>query len=309
MSEEVEARVIDVEMAEVTKADEWLAQARERAAALASQYTPHEIVDDADYKRSKTDRASVRKDADTIEREGRALVASAEKTIKDFKAGIKEAVDSLRGIDAEYAERIGAHEQAWRDARMAELRGEYEDYAPSLAELVPFEMLVQRYGSERGRAWQNRSTSIVAAKKALCEACDDIADGERDIDALVADEADRNEVKALYFETLDLHRATTRAREMREQRERVAELERQRAEWAAQAAACAARLPETAEAHEECPDYVPAAVAGPEARSWVVIVPSATRPQMQSLAEALKALGLRGRIVGEDTYRREVCGG
>lgn len=296
MSEHVEAKVIDVEMAEVTKADEWLAQARERAAMLASQYTPHEIVDDADRKRSRNDRASVRKDRDEIASEGKALVSEVERRVKDFKAGIKDAVSRLDEIDAEYKRHLDAEDERFRAARMAELAETYEEYAQALAEMVPLEAIVGKYGAK----WANRSTSIVTARNELADACEDIGKGEHDIDELVADEEDRRTVKAIYFSTLDLHAATTKARELREQRRRVEEMERQRAEWEAQAAEWAAREqqePELQPDPKPKPQPEPETAQADEACPWVVVVPSATREQMKALADALGGIGLKGRCI------------
>lgn len=300
MSEHVEATVIEADLAEVTKAEEWLAGARARADYLAGQYTPHEIVDDADRKRSRNDRASVRKDRDEIASEGKALVSEIERRVKDFKAGIKDAVSRLDEIDAEYKRHLDAEDERFRAARIEELALAYEDYAPALAEIVPLEAIVGKYGAK----WANRSTSIVTARNELADACEDIGNGEHDIDELVADEEDRRTVKAIYFSTLDLHAATTKARELREQRRRVEEMERQRAEWEAQAAEWAAREqpePETdswqAAGPEPKPQPEPETAQAGEACPWVVVVPSATREQMKALADALGGIGLKGRCI------------
>ena len=310
MSERVEATVIETDLAEITKAEQWLADARERADTLADQYTPHEIVDDADRKRSRADRSSVRKDREAIDREGRALIATVEEAVKGFKSGLKEALSKLDAIDAEYKGFLDAEEDRFRSARMADLAEEYGDYAPALAEMVPFDAIAAKYGAK----WRNRSTSVVTAKKELCEACDEIANGERDIDELVSDEAERTTVKAIYFSTLDLHAATTKARELREQRERVERLERERQEWAAMAEAAQPEPKEPADTFAE-PEPVESRVdvwPAEPARPYVVVVPSATRTQMRLLGDRLAEMGLSGRIVPgtlADAYEREVRNG
>lgn len=296
MSERVDATVIETDLAKVPKAEEWLASVRERVDALASQYTPHEIVDDADRKRSRTDRASVRKDRDEIASEGKTLISEVERRVKDFKAGIKDAVSRLDEIDAEYKRHLDAEDERFRISRMEELAETYEGYAPALAEIVPLEAIVGKYGAK----WANRSTSIVTAKNELADACEDIGNGEHDIDELVADEDDRRTVKAIYFSTLDLHAATTKARELREQRRRVEEMERQRTEWEAQAAEWAAQEqpdPELQPEPKPKPQPEPETAQADEACPWVVVVPSATRAQMRALADMLGGIGLKGRCI------------
>ena len=312
MSERVDAMVIEADLSEVTRAEQWLAEARGRAEMLAGQYTPHEIVDDADRKRSRADRASVRKDRESIDREGNDLISTLEKALKDFKSGKKEAVSILDDIDAEYKGHLDAYEERFREARMTELAEEYEGYAPALAEMVPFDAIAAKYGTK----WRNRSTSIVTAKKELCEACDEIANGERDIDELVADDGERTTVKAIYFETLDLHAATTKARELREQRERVERLERERQEWAAMAEAAQTEPKVPADTFAE-PEPTPVENVvdvwpAEPVRPYVVVVPSATRTQMRLLGDRLAEMGLSGRIVPgtlADAYEREVRNG
>ena len=84
-----------------------------------------------------------------------------------------------------------------------------------------------RYGQTKGAQWDARSTGEAKAADALRTAVESIADAERTIDSMVAEE-DREAVKAGYFATLDLQAALNDARARAEQRERVRRLEEER---------------------------------------------------------------------------------
>ena len=147
---EAEASIIETDLSALTKSEEWLAQASERAAILAERYKPHDIVGEADYKKSKDARSDARKDIRKIEEERKSMTDAIERAVRDFKAGAKLALEPLTTIDDAYAEKIHAYEEQWRTDRKIELAQEYADMAPDLVPLVSFDTLLQRYGSNRG---------------------------------------------------------------------------------------------------------------------------------------------------------------
>ena len=228
---DVEAKVIDTELATISKAEEWLAGASERVAERCELYKPPaQITTEAQYRDAKAARTQCRKDANEIDNERKALLRGIEDELKKFKSEVKDVLSPLTDLDLEYKALLDSYDEMLRVNREIELVQEYEAIASLLVDVVPFEKVVERYGSERGKVWMNKSTNVVAAKQMLADAVEDISEKERSIDALVPDE-DRDEVKALFFSTLDLNAALAAARRLKEQRERVIELERTRAEY------------------------------------------------------------------------------
>lgn len=298
---EVEATPIDVDLTKLSKAEEWLAQANKRAKLLAEQYKPHPIVGAQDYKDSKQARADARKDIAAIEAERKSMTDQIERQVRDFKDGAKKALEPLAAIDDGYATEIHAYEEQLRSNRRAELEQEYGDFAPGLVPLVPFDLILQRYGNEANKKWLNMSTNEVAAKQMLYDAVEAIGKGEQSITSLVPEE-DQEEVKAFYFRTLDLNMALAEANKLKEQRERVRQLEAERAMYEAQAMVEPDPQPVV---ETSAPPQVEYPVTAP----WVIAVPSATREQMQMVADFMRANGIvfsaiySGTVA--DAYRKE----
>lgn len=231
MVEHVEATPIDTELDTISRAEQWLSAASERVSEKCALYKPPEQITTAQqYKDAKASRAQFRKDAAEIDNERKAMLREMEDRLKQFKAEVKDVLLPLTDLDAEYKAHIEAYEEMLRTERHIELAQEFEELAPGLAEIVPFDLILSRYGNERGKAWINQSTNVVAAKQMLADAIEDVAEKEKSIDSLVP-EQDRTEVKALFFSTLDLNAALSEARRIKEQRERVEELERARATY------------------------------------------------------------------------------
>ena len=229
MTEQVEAHVLDDELAPITGLDAMVATITSQAAVLAEQYRPHEISGEDDYKDSKRARAQARKDIAALKSDYSAQMKVIRDAVKDADARIKAAVAPLDAIDAVYKHEIAAYDDAWRAMRVATLEATYADYAPALMPLVPIRRIIERYGSDKGADWLQRSMGIVRAKELLCDAIDRIADGEKLVEASVGQE-DLEAAKADYFSCLDANGAISRAEEQARQRERVRQLEAERRE-------------------------------------------------------------------------------
>lgn len=224
----VEAEVVETDVAPLARSEQWLAQARERVAGLAAQYRPpEEITDDAGYKDAKAARASARRDAKELDDERKRMTREMDDALKRFRADVKGVLEPLTAIDVAYKEALDAYEERWGQQRMQDLLDAYGEYAPDLMELVPLDRLVALRGSERGKAWLNRSTNLVAAQAALRAAIDQVAADEQALEAAVGPD-DLQAAKAELFTTLDLGAALRTAQARAEQRERVLRLEEER---------------------------------------------------------------------------------
>lgn len=227
-AQKMEATTIETAISPLSKAEAWLAGASARVQQLAQEYrVPEEIADDAAYKEAKASRASVRRDAKELDDERKRMTREMDDALKRFRADVKGVLEPLTDLDAAYKEALDAYEERWGRQRRRDLEEAYEEYAPALMELVPIDRLISLRGSERGKAWLNRSTNVEAAKASLRSAIDQVARDEQTLNASV-DEEDLEAAKADLFTTLDLGAAIRTAQARAEQRERVRRLEEER---------------------------------------------------------------------------------
>ena len=225
---QVEATTIDAELGILSLSEMWLADARGRVAALAAQYpAPAEIETERAYKDAKANRAAARKDAKELDDERKRMTRDMDDALKRFRSDVKDVLTPLTELDAAYKEALDAYEERWAKGRLAELSEEYEGYAPDLMPLVPMERMLALRGSERGKAWLARGTTLAAAKAAMLAAIDQLAADEQTL-ADSVDPEDLEAAKADLFTTLDLGSALRTARARADQRERVRRLEEER---------------------------------------------------------------------------------
>lgn len=285
---DVEAKVIDTEIATLSKAEEWLAKASERVAERCELYKPPtEITSEAQYKDARSSRAACRKDAAEIDNERKAILRDMEDALKKFKSEVKDVLSPLTDLDAEYKRVLDIYDEGLKTQRFLELSEEYEGLAPDLVPVVPLERVIERYGNERGNVWLNKSTNVMAAKAMLGEAIYKIADGERLLTE-TADASDLDELKTIYFNTLDVHATLIEARRRKEQRERVAELERARQEREA-----AYQQPQPVVQPNPQPVVQPFQQSMADVpHPWVIVASSATKAQMLQLRDYARSVGI-----------------
>ena len=306
MAENVEAKVIDNELDTISQAERWLANASERVAERCELYRPPaRIESEQQRKDAVASRTQVRKDAAEIDNERKAILRGIEDALKKFKGEVKDVLSPLTDLDVEYKRLLDEYEESWRAQRQIELTEEYEGIAPDLVELVPFDRLMARFGNERGKVWLNRSTNIQVAKEALGVAIWQIADAERIIREQVPEE-DVEGALLSYFQSLDLQQALSNARALREQRERLAQLE---AERAAREAQWAESVPEPTPQPVQQPVQQPVP-SSDVPHPWVIVASSATKHQMLQLRDYARSVGIPFDCIYsgtlEQVYRRAV---
>lgn len=228
------AEVIEVEATPIDEGIEPLARLRlalselaGEADQLAAEYAPRFIEGEEEYAQSKRERAGLRKARERIQQDYKDMVDPIRDMLAEADAQRRQALAQVDAKERGYADEIHDYEGRWRDARRAYLAEVYEDFAPDLVPLVSIDALMARYGQTKGAQWDARGTGEAKAADALRAAVGSIADAERTIDSMVADE-DREAVKAGYFASLDLQAALNDARARAEQRERVRRLEEER---------------------------------------------------------------------------------
>ena len=315
---EVEATPVENELDTLSKAEKWLAGASELVAKKCELYKPPETVtNDDELNAVREARASCRKDYQQIDAERKAMLKDMEDRLKSFKAQVKDVLSPLDDLDKRYKALVDAYDEKWRESRKKLLREHYEAIAPGIAcriidedtgevhdPLVPFDLLLQRYGMGKDK-WTNR-ISVEKVKGLVADAVYDIGENEKSIDCLVPVE-DREEVKALYFSTLDINGAMAEARRLKDQRERVRAMETARV--------AAAIEPEPQPEPEPEPSVEPAQEKPPVTdvpHAWTISIPSATRQQMLMVAEFMRTQGITfDRIYSgnvTDAFRKENFG-
>lgn len=254
---EVEAEVIEAP-AKRTAVDGLVQKAVELESAIGrgDTYHAHEIADYADYQQSKRERTALRRDMKAINDEKIRLF----RIVDEQKRRISDALRPAKEADEAYKAQIDAYEARVVSNRLQEAKEHYEDFAPDLVTLVPFERIDAKYG--KAGKWHAFGANIQTIDGDVQEIVKEIARTERLIDAQAYGDEDKARLKALYFAYLDFGQAAAQAQQEKEQREGVARLEqerreraaeqeriRQHAEWVAQAAesqrqAQAAAMPE-----------------------------------------------------------------
>lgn len=304
--ERVEATAEVIEPpAELSRADEWLAGARERVSALLAEYGTHPIEDAAGYRDIKQSRTMLRREIDAIDSERRGATRAVEEAVARFRQEANEAMEPLREVERGYKAQLDEWDAGVIDRRREAMAAAYADMAPALAGgLCPFELVWERRG--RALKWQNRSTAEVRCMDSLAEVVRGIAADEQTIQSLDMTDAERDACRAEYFRTLDLAAAVRRVSDERERLARIREMDEARRAQAASLAEpetvplseAAPEVPAPAPAPQAAPAPSPAEQARTEAREAAtryVFEFECTPAQLDRLMAFLRSEGIHGR--------------
>lgn len=275
-------------------ADRWLAERRDRVAAIAEEYaTAQDALSTADdYRQAKRTRAALRKEIAAIDAERKAMTRDVEEAVRRFRDGARDVLAPLSDLDARYRALVEGYEEAVVGRRRMDMAEAYRDMAPALAGLVPFGRLCDAF-AEEGR-WFRFSTKDQAAMEDMEARVSAIAEGERTVRAMPwASDEDRDAAVSRFFEVLDVGRAVADVQAEAERRARVRELEEARR---ASAEAPAAPGPEEApEAREEAPERPEQQAPEPPARRTYVFEFELDEGELADLMAFLRARGIHGR--------------
>lgn len=228
-------------------------------------------------KEAKNDRSYLNGLKSEIEERRKAVKREYNKPLAAFEKRCKEITSIIDGASDGIKAQLDEAEERRRAGARAALEAHYREFAELLAPVVPYERL-------HDDKWLNKSFGEVKAKKALEEKVSAVA---RDWDTLKAqrDSMAHYEVaERELFRTLDLGSALNAARAADEEDARIAAM-REAAESKPAPRPAPRRRAE------------PAVAARPEPScAWTVEIPSATRPQMEQLAAALRERGITGTI-------------
>lgn len=268
----VEATPIETDVQRVGEFGAWVADAQKRADATLDKYRPAPIADEAGYTRAKKERAAVRKVRGEIDAERKLRLREVEDALKALKEQVKEVTGPLDETDREYKRLLDEWDAAKREERARALAQEYEDMAPALADMLPYERMAAIADPE-GR-WLLRSVGDKAAVDLMAAAAQRVVADYETVAALDMTDEERTEVRAEFFRTLDLPAAIRHANDLRAERERIAafeeerkarEEEARRAAEERERAAEAARAAQAAERERQAAEARDAAQAAAEA--------------------------------------------
>lgn len=240
--QEVRPEVIDAPEV-ISGADRWLAEQRAKVAEIAEEYRPHEITSGEDYRESKRARAQARKAIKAVEDARRQQVGAIKDAVRDFEAQVRDLLEPLSSVDADYKAALAEWERLAVDSRTQEVAAWYAETQGDVARLVPFDTVWARYA--HAEKWDLYGANLVAIEGEVAEIAEHVI--ARDLETIAGmgyEPRDAEALRAEYLRTLDLEGSCRRVQALREQRDRMAEVERQRAErMAAEAQEPAADAP------------------------------------------------------------------
>lgn len=300
---ETEAEVIDVPET-MGRADRWLADLAAKTDGLMAKYGTHDVETEADYRDIKSARTMLRKDIAAIDAERKANVKSLEDALAQFRNRCNVVTEPLTRREAEYKRLLDGYDERWQQGRMDYVREAYEDYAPQLVGLVPYERIAHEWA--KADKWMLRSVTDEGAADAMRKRVDGIAKNWATLDNLDMTDEERKSAKDEYLRTLDIESTIQHVTEGRERRARIAEIEAARE-------ATERREQEVVPVPEPAPEPEPEPEPSPEpaVRQWVMAM-TATREQAEAVARAAYGIGATGRIYHgsmAEVWEREFANG
>lgn len=265
----------------------------------------YDMSDDGNVRAAKRDRTYLNGIVKQIDERRKAVKREYLRPLDAFEARCKEISGIAKGASDAIKSQLDEAERLRRERAYAALEAHYGEVADLLAPVVPY----SRVHEDR---WLNKTVGEVKAKQLLEEKVGLLAE---DWDTLKGQRGSMGHYEVAereLFRTLDLGAALKAARQADEEDARLEEMK-------------AAMEPERAP--EPAPQPMPAPAPQPvqavqepviaprpgEPRTpWVVIVPEATRSDMEGLAKLLQMSEVSGRIVAgtlEQVYRKAVQGG
>lgn len=286
----------------------------ERVSRMIAGYAEarYDLTDEDAVKQAKRDRSYLNGIAREIDERRRAVKREYMRPYDEFESQANAVTAKVKAASANIKVQLDEAEGMRKSRAYAALEEYYEDLAGLLAPVVPYE----RIHEDR---WLNKTFGEARARQAIDERVSRVATDWETLKAQ-ADMPRYEVAERVFFETLDLGAALTAAREAREAEERIAEL-REAVEGPAEPEPEPATEPATAAAPAPVAPPAPPAPPAPapardaatrqdEPRPWVVIVPSATRQDMERLAQVLgmaEVSGVIRRGTLEEVYMREVA--
>lgn len=273
----------------------------ERVRRMVADYDGaiYDMSEDENVKAAKRDRTFLNGIVKQIDERRKAVKREYLRPLDAFEARCKEISGIAKGASDAIKVQLDEAERLRRERAYAALEAHYAEVADLLAPVVPY----SRVHEDR---WLNKTVGEARAKQLLEEKVGLLAE---DWDTLKGQRESMGHYEVAereLFRTLDLGAALKAARQADEEEARLAEMK-------------AAMEPEP----QQAPQQATAPMQGERERiiapkpdeprtPWVVVIPEATRSDMEGLAKLLKMSDVSGRIVSgtlEQVYRKVMQGG
>lgn len=283
----------------------------------------YDMSDDGNVRAAKRDRTYLNGIVKQIDERRKAVKRECLKPFDAFESRCKEISGIAKGASDAIKAQLDEAERLRRERAYAALEAHYGEVADLLAPVVPY----SRVHEDR---WLNKTVGEVKAKQLLEEKVGLLAE---DWDTLKGQRGSMGHYEVAereLFRTLDLGAALKAARQADEEEARLAEMkaamepEPQPAPMPApqpmpQQAPAPMPQPEPQQAPQQATapmqgerERIIAPKPGEPRTPWVVVIPEATRSDMEGLAKLLQMSEVSGRIVAgtlEQVYRKAVQGG
>lgn len=271
--------------------------------------------------------------AGEIDERRKAVKREYTKPLAEFEARANHARDRIKEVSARLQAVEKKADEARRLKKRLELVDEYREIAPVLFPVVPYDRIADP-------KWLNKQPGVEACKRELAERVARVAADLEVLRGLNLPFADQAEMR--FFDTLDLGQATAWSAKLVADKEKLDRLKEEQAAMRAEPAPDPVPVAAVKAAPEPMPMIVSDAVPEPmpliepkaspepmpmipapsqepiivpdpseERRPWVVVIPEATRSDMQGLAKLLKMSDVSGSIHAGtlDQVYRKVYGG
>ena len=279
----------------------------ERVRRMVADYegATYDMSEDGNVRAAKRDRTYLNGIVRQIDERRKAVKREYLRPLDAFEARCKEISGIAKGASEAIKAQLDEAERLRRERAYSALEAHYGEVADLLAPVVPY----ARVHEDR---WLNKTVGEVKAKQLLEEKVRLLAE---DWDTLKGQRESMGHYEVAereLFRTLDLGAALKAARQADEEDAQLAEMK-------------AAMEPEQAPGPEPEPQPAPQpapaqAVQEPviapnpaeEAKPWVVVIPEATRSDMEGIAKLLEMSEVSGRIVAgtlEQVYWKVMQGG
>lgn len=296
-AQEVAAEVIDVPESElrITKAVPGSAIESNIGAVKAwveeqlRTYSVPSIASEDDFRQAKRDRTALRKMGADVDNARKHVKQLYEAPLKEFEAAVKDITGPIKTLDAEMRTAIDDWDARKREKRRVELEAHYREFAPMLAEALPYERL-------HDDKWLNPSGNLMSAIDELEAKAAKIGGDLDQLDEMGTSMTLTHpvEAKARYLETLDMGDALRYDAELARREQAVRDMEAEREAMRQEPE------PEPAPIPEPVPQQQTTA---PKAAiwQWMMHIDAATPAQCEEIGRFCGSIGVTGKFtrIGE----------
>lgn len=230
MAIEVVAEVIEPEHIDLVPAViDSQAYLAKRQSWLESMMEPYRDMDDEaiakmDVKEAKACHADLNRIIKEVDDERKLIKAEYERPLKEFEAEVANLLTPAKGAKLKLKEYIDAHTEKEREFIRQGLERTYEDFAPILVPVVPFERIL-----EINPKWLNKSYGAAKAATELEDAVEKIAKDWEVLKRARSLMRFYDEAEAVFFRTLDINEAMRHNDEREEEQRRIDEMKAEQA--------------------------------------------------------------------------------